>query len=56
MLPALQARDPFDPGVPLIEPLVRMHRYGNPLDAYSLFAYTLVPFGLLAAIVLLWVR
>jgi membrane protease YdiL (CAAX protease family) len=43
-------------GVPLIEPLVRMDRFGNPLDADSLFAYTLVPFGLLAVIVLLWVR
>jgi len=43
-------------GLPLIEPLVRMDPHGNPLDAYSLFAYTLVPFGLLAAIVLLWVR
>ena len=43
-------------GIPLIEPFVALDPLGSPLDAQALFAYTLVPFGLLGLIVLAWVR
>ena len=43
-------------GLPLIKPLVALDPLGNPLEAYALFAYTLVPFGLLGLIVLAWVH
>ncbi|MEJ0084884.1 MAG: type II CAAX endopeptidase family protein [Pseudomonadota bacterium] len=43
-------------GIPLIAPLVALDPLGNPLDALALFAYTLVPFGLLGLVVLAWVR
>jgi membrane protease YdiL (CAAX protease family) len=43
-------------GIPLIEPFVSLDPLGNPRDPLALLAYTLVPFALLATIVLVWVR
>jgi uncharacterized protein len=43
-------------GLPLIAPFVTLSSLGNPMDANGLFAYTLVPFALLGATVLAWVR
>ncbi len=43
-------------GSPLIRPFVPLDRFDNPVDALGLFAFTMVPFGLLALILLAWVR
>jgi len=43
-------------GVPLVKPIARFDEKFAPLDPFALFAYTLVPFGLLGLLVLAWVR
>jgi membrane protease YdiL (CAAX protease family) len=43
-------------GIAMIAPFVAVDRMGTPKDAFALFAFTLVPFGLLALLVLAWVR
>lgn len=40
----------------LIAPVVTLDARGNPVDAVGLMAFTLVPFGLLLLVLLLWVK
>jgi hypothetical protein len=43
-------------GLKLIEPFVSIDAQANPMDATALMAFTLVPFGILLGVILLWVK
>jgi hypothetical protein len=43
-------------GIALISPLVALNAKGDPLDAIALFAFTIVPYGLLGLVVLGWTK